>query len=120
VVEFADSRSESVLESCARVRFDELGLEPPDLQVAIRDANGTRIARADFCWPGRHVVAEADGMLKYKEDSDLTRKYQRDERLLEAGWEVVHFTWAQLFSDAGQVVGRIRAAFGRAAMLRRR
>jgi hypothetical protein len=119
VVEFADPRSESVLESCARVRFAELGLERPELQAPVLDASGKRIALADFCWRRRGVIAEADGMLKYQEQGDLSLKYKRDERLLEAGWELVHFTWAQLFGDPAQVVTRIRNAFARAERLRR-
>lgn len=119
VAEFADPLSESVLESCARVIFAEHGLEPPELQVAVFNRDGRLIARADFCWPGRHTIAEADGMLKYTEEDDLTRKYKRDGRLLEAGWEVVHFSWGDLFRDPERVIAWIRAAFDRADRLRR-
>jgi hypothetical protein len=33
VIKFSDGNAESVLESCARVTFAELGLEPPELQA---------------------------------------------------------------------------------------
>lgn len=118
VVEFANSLSESVFESCARVRFSQLGLEPPELQGHILNGRGALIARTDFCWRRHHTVAEADGMLKYGEQDDLNRQFTRDRLLREAGWEVVHFTWQELFSDAERVVAQIRAAFGRAARLR--
>ena len=46
VLEFSDQRSESVLESCARVTFDERGLPPPELQVNI--GGDEIIGRVDF------------------------------------------------------------------------
>jgi len=36
---------------------------------------------------------------------------RRDIRLREAGYKVVHFTWAELFSDPARVIARIRQAF---------
>ena len=49
VLDFADSRAESALESVARVRFAQFAIPPPALQVNIRGAQGF-IGRADFCW----------------------------------------------------------------------
>ncbi|HEY1702383.1 MAG TPA: hypothetical protein VGG75_21975 [Trebonia sp.] len=57
-------------------------------------------------------------MLEYGEQDDLNRQFARDRLLREAAWEVVHFAWKELFSDAERVVAQIRAAFGRAARLR--
>lgn len=35
----------------------------------------------------------------------------------EAGFDVIHFTWRELFADPGRVATRIREAFARAIRL---
>lgn len=117
VVDFASPLAESVLESCARVFFDMQGLAPPELQVHVFGGDGTLIARADFCWRRYRVIAEADGLLKYQDREDMLAHFRRDRLLQEAGYEVIHFTWQELFSDPARVAGRIRAAFARASRL---
>jgi hypothetical protein len=111
VVAFSDHRSESVLESCARVTFDERGLPPPELQVDIGDDGF--IGRVDFCWLEHLTIAEADGMLKYANPARAAAQLQRDQLLREAGYKVVHFTWRQLFRETERVIARIRDAFER-------
>jgi Protein of unknown function (DUF559) len=109
VVEFSDGSAESVLESCARVVFHELGLEPPELQVVIR-GDGF-VYRADFCWARYRTIAEADGLAKYESKADILAQFRRDRLLRDAGYKVVHFTWRELFETPKTVVARIRAAF---------
>jgi len=120
VAEFATNLSESVLESCARVTFRDYELPAPNLQVGIADKNGTIIARADFCWPDYGTLAEGDGMLKYRTEDDIARHLRRDSQLQAEGWDVVHFTWSELFGDPEQVIGRIRHSFAVGARLGRR
>ena len=116
-IEFCDGRAESVLESIARVAFDRHGLEPPELQVWL-GGDGLRVGRVDFYWPHHRTVGEADGKAKYREHRrNLTWQLERDGRLRDAGFEVVHFTWAQVVYAPEQVIARIRAAFARAARL---
>lgn len=115
VVEFADALAESAFESCARVVFHEQGLPPPELQVHISGRDRTVIARVDFFWRRYSVIAEADGLLKYDSGERAIAELKRDRLLREAGYEVIHFTWQELFRDPVRVAGRIRAAFERAA-----
>jgi hypothetical protein len=73
-------------------------------------------------WPGisraRQVVefadglAESDGLLKYDSGEKAIAELKRDRLLREAGYEVIHFTWPELFSDPVRVADRIREAFG--------
>jgi hypothetical protein len=108
-VTFSDGAAGSVLESCARVFFRELGLEPPELQVTI---HGDAVAfRVDFYWPRHRTIAEADGLAKYADRKDILEQFRRDRLLREAGYKVVHFTWRELFDTPEAVVARIRAAF---------
>jgi len=117
VIDFAAAAAESVLESCARVAFRDQGLPPPELQVNVVGRNGRSIARVDFFWRSFHTIAEADGLLKYDGRSDAIAELKRDRLLREAGFEVVHFTWHELFSDPARIAARIRAAFARAIRL---
>jgi predicted transcriptional regulator of viral defense system len=111
VVAFSDHRAESVLESCARVTFDDCGLPPPELQVDIGDDQF--IARVDFYWGQYLTIAEADGMIKYADAGRAVRQLERDQLLREAGFKVVHFTWWQLFRETDRLIARIREAFAR-------
>jgi hypothetical protein len=114
VLEFADPRAESVLESCARVFFHEHGLQPPELQVPIYDDEGEFIGRVDFYWSRYKTIAEADGLMKFDDRprQEVARLLVRDRRLRRTGRNIVHFTWGELFADEGRsVVAEIRANF---------
>jgi hypothetical protein len=113
VVEFADCRSESALESIARVNFDQSGLPAPELQV---DLGGDEFAaRVDFYWREFMTVAEVDGAMKYDDRSAAMRQLQRDARLRRAGFEVEHFGWREITETPDQVAATIRIAFQRGA-----
>jgi very-short-patch-repair endonuclease len=109
VVDAANILAESVLESCARVVFLEHGLPEAELQVSI----GGRefIGRVDFCWREHRTIAEADGLLTYKGPAEAVAGLRRDRVLHECGYEVVHFTWKELFRDPARLVARVRGAF---------
>jgi Transcriptional regulator, AbiEi antitoxin/Protein of unknown function (DUF559) len=109
VVEFADSRAESPLESLARVVFADCGLPTPELQVEIRDEEF--IGRVDFFWREFRTIAEVDGAWKYDDRNLAMRQFRRDKRLREAGYEVVHFDWKEINGDPGYVAASVRAAF---------
>jgi hypothetical protein len=117
VADFASASAESVLESCARVSFRDQGLPGPELQVSIIGRTHTVIARVDFLWRGFWTVAEADGLLKYNGRADAIAELKRDRLLREAGFEVVHFTWKELFTEPARVATRIRETFTRGLRL---
>ena len=113
VVEFADERGASVLESAARVVFDDYGLEPPGLQVTIHLPRHAFLV--DFCWEKHRVIAEADGLAKYAGHKELVAQFERDRLLRDAGYKVVHFTWRELFKTPDLVITRMREAFAAAS-----
>lgn len=57
LIEYVDGRSESPLESEARLVFIDGGLPMPELQYEILDRRG-RLWRADFAWPHAKVVVD--------------------------------------------------------------
>lgn len=116
-VELANAGSESPLESLGRARLLERDIEAPELQVNLYDAAGL-IGRVDHLWRAHGVVGEADGLGKYDRLQALYEEKAREDRLREAGFEVVRYTWAQIFHDPDRVADRVRAAFARADRLR--
>jgi hypothetical protein len=111
-VSFSDARSESALESVARVVFSEFRLPPPDLQVWV-GGDGLVIGRTDFLWREFRTIGEADGAVKYADPERAIAQLRRDARLREAGFEVVHFNWQEITGFPEQVVASLLAAFRR-------
>jgi len=114
---FADRRSESPLESFGRWRFAEQGLAAPDLQVWLGDELGY-FARVDHHWKAHRTVAEADGALKYGAPADLFEEKCREDRLRDAGYEIVRYTWDDALHSPERLAARLRRAFERAAQRR--
>jgi hypothetical protein len=113
VVAFADGRAESVLESIARVVFRDCGLPPPELQVWVGGAEV--VGRVDFLWRRHRTVVEVDGLMKYRDPARAILQLERDKRLRDAGYEVVHLTWQDITENPSYVATAIRSAFQRAA-----
>lgn len=114
VVRFADPGAESVLESLARLLFEKYRLPVPQTQVLVGDEWGP-IARVDFFWADHGTVCEADGMLKYDRPGALRDEKLRQERLVEAGYEVVRITWDDVVNRPEETVRRVCAALARGA-----
>jgi very-short-patch-repair endonuclease len=64
----------------------------------------------DFYWAAHRVIAEADGAMKYSDAQRAIRQLDRDQRLRDLGYKVVHFTWRELFHGPAAVIERIRRA----------
>lgn len=114
VVEFADKRSESPLESIARVVFRDCGLPPPDLQVWLGGVVEP-VGRVDFYWKQYRTIAEVDGELKYKDPARAKAQLKRDSLLRSDGYEVVHFDWQEITGLPDYVAAMVRDAFRRGA-----
>lgn len=115
VIAFADKRSESPLESIARVVFADCGLPPPQLQALVGTADD--VARVDFYWDKYRTIVEVDGAIKYTDPLAARRQLERDSWLRSLGYEVVHFTWEEITTMPELVAAKIRAAFRRGALL---
>jgi predicted transcriptional regulator of viral defense system len=114
-VAFADGRAESVLESIARVVFRDCGLPPPELQVWLGGPQA--VGRVDFLWRQFRTVAEVDGLLKYGNPARAVLQLERDKRLRDARYEVVHLTWHEVTENPAYVATAIRTAFQRGSRL---
>src|SRR5664279_6415905 len=97
--------------------FAEQGLPAPALAERI-SLGGVVVAEVDFLWEEEMTVGEFDGRLKYLPGNDrgedaLWQEKLREDRLREAGFEVVRMTWAQVTQQPRETALRIRAAFAR-------
>jgi very-short-patch-repair endonuclease len=117
VIEFADARAESPLESIARISFRSQRLPTPELQVVISGDQGDFIARVDFLWPRYRTIAEVDGQFKYEDPRRARAQLRRDKQLRAAGYEVVHFDWRDITTQPAAAAAAIRQAFQRSQRL---
>lgn len=122
VVEFANGLSQSVGESRTRVKFRDVDLPEPELQVQIRDDIGHLLGIADFLFKAQRTITEFDGRAKYsrylrpgQDPGDvLWREKQREDALRALGFEVVRLIWADL--DVPHLIKKkVLDAFARAA-----
>lgn len=109
VLEFAEPGAESVLESCGRVILSEHGVERPQVQATLRGSGFSYCV--DLYWPRYKTIVEFDGLMKYKAPKDLRNQFQRDRVLRDAGYQVIHVTWHEIFRTPDLVVKRILTAF---------
>lgn len=90
----ADGLAQSPLETRTRLRCVD-GKVPPDaLQLEVRDHDGYLIGVGDMGWRAPRVIAEADGRGPHGSPDALFADRHRQNRLLNAGWTVLRFTWA--------------------------
>ncbi|MEH1164732.1 DUF559 domain-containing protein [Micromonospora sp. CPCC 205539] len=90
----ADGRAQSPLETRARLRCVD-GRVPPDaLQLEPRDDDGYLLGVGDLGWRAPRVIAEADGRSAHDTPQAAFADRRRQNRLVNAGWAVLRFTWA--------------------------
>lgn len=105
-VALADPRAESQQESRLRVLLALSGLFP-DVQVTVRDDAGDFVARVDLAFREQRLAIEYDGAW-HGERAQFAKDRRRLNRLVAAGWTVLHVT-AQDLRDPAALVARIRA-----------
>jgi len=111
----ADGRSESALESRARLDCVDGGVPPDDLQVVVRDDQGRPVARGDIVVRRRHrpgrglLVLEADGRRFHEAPEALLHDRHRANALVALGHDVIRCTWADTCTP-GRVAAMVRAA----------
>ncbi|MGS2613967.1 hypothetical protein ACVCAH_05460 [Micromonospora sp. LZ34] len=96
----ADGRAQSPLETRTRLRCVD-GRVPPDvLQLEVRDDDGYLLGIGDLGWRGPRVIAGADGRGPHGTPDAAYADRRRQNRLVNAGWTVLRFTWADTLDPA--------------------
>lgn len=117
VAHLASGLAASPLESISRYELLTGGLALVEEQVVILDPGGEFVARVDFVVDGV-VVGEADGFGKYASREDLVAEKIREDRLRELGYEVVCWTWDEVYRAPSVVLAKFTAALARARVRR--
>lgn len=102
----ADPRSESPMESEARLVFHDGGLPTPELQYEIVDRYG-KLWRVDFAWPEARLVAEYESMEWHANAAALRHDRMKVARLQECGWTSVPLVVDDIRRYPDQLVSRI-------------
>jgi very-short-patch-repair endonuclease len=110
VLALVDDRSESVLESLARVALALAGIPTPVPQLRIGDRHGVEVARVDLAWPEARVVLELDGFAYHSSRRDAHRDRLRANRLVLLGWQVLRAGWEETLGGPVRLVATVRAA----------
>lgn len=110
VLDAADERSESALETRGRLRMEGDGLPRPGTQRWVGEFRPE--FRADYGYEEKRTLGEADGRVKYRTSETLWVQAKREERMHDLGFEVVRFDHAAT-QRPGELGGRFRRAFQR-------
>lgn len=100
-----DPRSESITESIARFRLEELGL-PLRVQAAVGDR------RVDIL-VGERLAIELEGFMFHGSREQFERDRRRAAELSRAGLRVLSFSYRQVVHDWAQVRDSLRSALAR-------
>jgi very-short-patch-repair endonuclease len=69
----------------------------------------------DFLWPAQRVVVEVDGYRFHGNRAKFESDRRRDQRLVAAGYRVIHVTWIQMRNEPLAVIASIAQALAVAA-----
>jgi very-short-patch-repair endonuclease len=110
VVDLADERAESVLESALRAILIEAGIDGFVPQVSVTDHDFR--ARIDLGHPVLRLGLEADGFEYHGTRQALVRDCRRHVNLTIRGWRLLRFSWEDVMYDPDWVVAAVRQAVG--------
>ena len=112
VVDLAEPRAESQMETRLRMLLVHAGLPRPEVQVDVSDEQGRFLGRLDLCYPAHRLGIEYDGETHRE---SLVEDNRRQNRLLAAGFRLLRFTGGDVYRRSETVVGQVRAALDRSS-----
>jgi len=115
LIDHADRRAESPMESEARLVMIDGGVTPSELQYEIVDMCGD-LWRVDFAWPDALLVAEYDSMEWHANPIAVKRDRIKTARLQECGYSVLPIVVDDVRRDQFDLVARIRSHLNRAEL----
>jgi hypothetical protein len=107
VVDLAEPKSESPMETRLRMLLMLAGLPRPEAQVSIYDDEGSFLGRPDLLYRHQHLAIEYDGGNHRDRMVDDNR---RQNRLVGAGFRLLRFTAADVYGTPEIVAMQVRQA----------
>ena len=113
----ADAGAESPMETRLRVLMVTSRLPAPATQVELFDAGGALIGRVDMFYADASLVIEYDGATH---KATIAEDLRRHNRLLEAGYQALRFTYADVVETPSRTVAQVASALRRSTLLAKR
>ncbi|MDQ2636312.1 MAG: hypothetical protein M3Y83_05475 [Actinomycetota bacterium] len=114
LLQYADGRAESGMESEARLVMIDYGLPMPELQYEIVGLDGT-VYRVDFAWPEHRVVAEYESVDWHADRFAMIRDKKRYAGVQEVNWTMVPITVDDVRGEPWRLADRLRHHLSRPA-----
>jgi hypothetical protein len=115
LLEYADGRAESGMESEARLVMIDYGLPLPELQYEIRALDGT-VHRVDFAWPEQLVVAEYESVDWHSGRVEMIRDKKRYADFQDLGLTVIPIVVDDVRREPWHLAHRLDYHLSRAKM----
>jgi hypothetical protein len=106
VIELADPRAESSMETRLRVGLVRAGAPRPEVQFPVHDSHGATVARVDLAYPPARLAIEYDGANHF-DRRRWARDQDRDSALAEVGWETMHLRRDDVLEMMAQTALRV-------------
>ncbi len=111
-----DPRSESPLETLARLVIIDAGLPAPDVQITVIDPSTGRLwFRIDLGYADKRIALECDGRAAHTSPEAVFADRQRQNQLHLLGWRVLRVTWHDVVHRPAYVAWLVRTALAEAA-----
>lgn len=107
VIELAEPKAESAMETRLRMLLVLAGLPRPEAQVSLHDDRGTFLGRPDLYYRAQRLALEYDGGTHRE---SLVGDDRRQNRLVNAGFRMLRFTAADVQRKPDLLVAQVRAA----------
>jgi hypothetical protein len=112
VVELADRRSGSPMETRLRLVLVLRGLPVPEVQYPVLDDRRRRAVWLDLAYPEHHIGIEYEGADHANPDRVL-RDVSRYTRLVADSWRIYRFTKFEIYGEQDRIAATISRALGR-------
>jgi very-short-patch-repair endonuclease len=99
------------METRLRMLFVLAGLPKPKVQASLQDEHGSFAVGPDLYYPIHRLAIEYDGIVHR---DTLAVDNRRQNRLLEAGYNILRFTAGDVLSTTTAVVALVRRALSAA------
>jgi very-short-patch-repair endonuclease len=107
VVDLAEPKAESAMESRLRVLLVLSRLPRPEVQLPVHDREGRFLGRPDLLYPKQRLAIEFD---EGTHRDRLVDDNRRQNGLVGAGFRLLRFTSADVYGNPEGVVGQVREA----------
>ncbi len=112
VVQYADARAESPMETRLRLLLVLAGFTGIEPQFVVRNAGGGFVARLDLAFPEHRVAVEYDGAWHWKQRREDDR---RRDAVRALGWTVIVVSADDYYRNPQDIIRRVREELARSA-----